>query len=107
MASLIEKLKQILNASGRPPQTDVVVLDSEKLAQLMHLLSHTREDELSCEEVANRLDEYVDCLAGHMAGSEVVPLMDHHLSMCPDCHEALDALLRAIETAGGEQEAGL
>lgn len=100
MASLIEKLKNLLGLNaptGGPGR--VVTLDGPAVEQLMHILSQTREDELSCEEVANRLDEYVDCLAGHLSDEEMVPLMAHHLDMCHDCYEAFEALKRAIESA--------
>jgi hypothetical protein len=100
MASLIDRLKKILGASN--PGTDMsptVPVDEATLTQLMQILIHTREDELSCATVAERLDEYVDCISGRMLGDDTIPLMEHHLAMCPDCHEELDALLRAIETA--------
>jgi septation ring formation regulator EzrA len=99
MTSLIEKLKQIFGISGRSSEPGVIVLDASTLEQLMHVLSQTREDELSCEEVAERLDEYVECLAGYSTNNELDPLMEHHLSMCPDCHDAFEALLRAIQDA--------
>lgn len=102
MASLIDKLKQILGDSHRIPPSAEVVLDAGKLEHLMHILSDTREDELSCEDVATRLDEYVDCLSGRFAESDFVALMEHHLAMCSDCHEAFDALMRAIAASEGD-----
>jgi hypothetical protein len=99
MASLIDRLKKILGASA--PATDsaaTIPMDEATLTRLMQILAHTREDELSCAEVADRLDQYVDCLAGRLLADDTLPLMEHHLAMCPDCHEELDMLLRAIET---------
>jgi hypothetical protein len=105
MTNLIERLKKILGVPlpSSHHTKPAVPLDDQTLDRLMHILSHTREDELSCEQVANCLDEYVDCISGRLAGDDLVPLIDHHLAMCPDCHEALDALVRAIEAVGTDE----
>lgn len=103
MASLIDRLRELISGKTHDASMPAPLpFDETSLARLMVALSHTRDDELSCEEVANRLDEYVDCLAGRLAADESIALMDDHLAMCRDCHEAYDALMQAIDAAGSE-----
>jgi hypothetical protein len=80
-----------------------VPLDDQSIERLMHLLCETRDDELSCEEVYGRLDEYVDCLMAHRDVGEKQLLFEHHLSICPDCRDELEALVHALESTAMEQ----
>jgi hypothetical protein len=108
MSSLIDKLRKL---TGRHSETTsettiVVPLDDESVTRLMHLLCETHDDELSCEEVFNCLDEYVDCLASHQDIGGKTPLVEHHLSICADCRDELDALVHALENATADDEPG-
>jgi len=114
MSNLIEKLRELLGRATPATSNHVAVpLDDHSVERLMHLLSETRDDELSCEEVFNCLDEYVECLESHdedvghgdvghgdVGGKK--PLVEHHLSICPDCRDELHALIHALENAQGE-----
>lgn len=71
---------------------------------MINPFSETRDDELSCEEVYNTLDEYVDCLMAHRDVGSVRPLLEHHLGICPDCRDELNALVHALENATAEDE---
>ena len=98
MSNLIDRLRQLLGLAARPTPACVnVPLDDASLERLMHILSETRNDELSCEEVFNCLDEYVDCLEAYQDVGGKKPLVEHHLSICPDCRIQLDALIHALE----------
>lgn len=103
MANLIEKLRGLLERSTPPiDSTETVPLDEQSVERLMHLLCETRDDELSCEEVFNCLDEYVDCLEAYQDVGGKKPLVEHHLSICSDCRVELDALVHALEKAAAE-----
>ncbi|MBP6016413.1 MAG: hypothetical protein KA586_06805 [Candidatus Promineofilum sp.] len=100
MSNLIDKLRQLLGPSSHPvPACVNVPLDEASLERLMHILDETRNDELTCEEVFNCLDEYVDCLEAYQDVGGKKPLVEHHLNMCPDCRVQLDALIHALENA--------
>ena len=108
MANLIDKLRELLGRSSQPtPTADIAVpLDDQSIERLMHLLCDTRDDELSCEEVFNCLDEYADCLESHKDVGGKKLLVEHHLSICADCRDELDALIHALENASvDDQEA--
>ncbi len=100
MTSLSEKLRELL---GKPvimgSAAETMALDDQSLQRLMHLLCDTRDDELSCEEVFNCLDEYVDCLEASHDVDGKRSLVEHHLSICSDCRDELDALVHALENA--------
>jgi len=98
MANLSDKLRRIMGRSSSATDMSAAVpLDDHSLDRLMRLLAVTRDDELSCEEVYNRLDEYVDCLMSKEDMGEITPLLEHHLSFCGDCHDELDALVHALK----------
>lgn len=109
MTDLIEKLRQLLaRASSPAPEKEDVPLDAASVERLMSLLCETRDDELSCEEVFNCMDEYAECLesrhdVAHDVGGKRA-LVEHHLSLCPDCRDELHALIHALENANGEPE---
>lgn len=108
MSSTIEKLRALLERQSPPDSASTgAALDEKAAERLMRLLCETRDDELSCEEVFNCLDEYVDCLAAYQNMGGKKPLVEHHLNLCTDCRDQLDALVHALETAtaenGGEE----
>lgn len=86
---------------GRPPSVPdasaAVPLDDQSIERLMRLLAVTHDDELSCEEVYNRLDEYVDCLISREDMGDIKPLLERHLGFCADCNDELEALIHALE----------
>mgnify|MGYP000019841319 CR=1 FL=1 len=104
MAQLIEKLRELLE---RPTQTSgiaaITTLDDQSIERLMVLLCVTRDDELSCEEVFNCLDEYVDCLAAHSDLGDRQALVDHHLGFCADCRDELNALVNALQSTADDR----
>ncbi len=105
MANLIHRLRELLGLSSQPIQTNVSVpLDDESLERLMSLLSVTQDDELSCEEVYNCLDEYVDCLASNQDVGGKRPRVEIHMSFCADCRDELEALIHALDNAGTDEE---
>lgn len=103
MTNLIAKLRELLGrvAPAGPERLDVP-LDAAPVERLMLLLGETRDDELSCEEVFNCLDEYVECLESQQDVGGKKPLVEHHLSLCSDCRDELHALIHALENANGE-----
>ncbi len=96
MSSVSDTIRQLLERPAQGEPGVVVPLDDASIDRLLHLLCDTRDDELSCDEVFIRLDEYVDCLIGHGQMWEHRPLIDHHLTLCADCRDELRALQQAL-----------
>ena len=103
MAQLIEKLRELLERpSSLSGRVAISALDDRSIERLLVLLCVTRDDELSCEEVFNYLDEYVDCLLAHSDLGDRQPLMDHHLGFCADCRDELNALVNALQATADD-----
>jgi len=67
------------------------------LAKLMHMLEQTEEVELSCEDVFALLDQFAEMAARGEDVARLMPLMQQHLDMCPDCRQEYEALARILE----------
>lgn len=60
-------------------------------------LVHTQAQELSCDEVYALLDVFADKVSRGEDAASLMPLVQHHLEMCPDCHEEFEALVKSMQ----------
>jgi hypothetical protein len=70
---------------------------SEMMKNLIHKLAVTEERELSCDDVHKILDQFTEM---ELRGEDVallMPLVQRHLDLCPDCREEHEVLIRALE----------
>ena len=74
-------------------------LNQEQLVNLLHRLERTMENAYSCEEVYALLDEYVELVADDEEAKKLMPLVQNHLDMCPDCRDEYEILLHVLKTA--------
>jgi hypothetical protein len=65
------------------------------------MVAQTQEQELGCDEVYALLDILADRVSRGEDVATLMPLVYHHLQICPDCREEFDALLRAVEAPSG------
>jgi hypothetical protein len=76
-------------------------LSREEIDGLLRLIGLTRDDEIDCERCLALVAEFAEReLAGRSipAGVEAVA---HHLSICTECCEEYQALLRALKAMDG------
>jgi hypothetical protein len=73
---------------------------------VLRMVKVTREEEYSCDEAYELIDQYAEMVRRGQDVSVLLPLVYHHLEMCPECREELAALLRILET-GAVPSAGL
>jgi hypothetical protein len=79
-------------AGSRPtPLTD------RDVRAIIQKLQATREDEVSCDEVDALIDQFAEMVARGEDPAALMPLVQHHLEMCSDCREELEALLRVLQ----------
>ena len=67
------------------------------MESLLIKLSITEEHEISCDDVHEILDQFTEL---EMRGEDVahlMPLVQKHLDLCPDCGEEHEVLLQALE----------
>jgi hypothetical protein len=67
--------------------------------KLVQMLEITQEIELSCDEVYQLLDQYTEVVAQGNDSKGVMPLVEHHIYICPDCREEFEALLRILQAS--------
>jgi hypothetical protein len=78
------------------PRARRALKEIERLKRMIHMVDATAEDEIACEEAYRLLDRYVDALLSGEDAATLLPRVRHHLEMCTDCREELEALLAAL-----------
>ena len=63
----------------------------------LRVLEEVRTEELTCDEIFSKLDEYVERQADQKDAAKLMPLIREHLDICPECCEEYETLLRVIE----------
>ena len=101
LKNLFSKPKQTMTEAREPAadQSTDASLNQEQLVDLLHRLERTIENAYSCEEVYALLDEYVELVADDEEAKKLMPLVQNHLDMCPDCRDEYEILLHVLKTA--------
>jgi len=73
--------------------------DPAIIVKLLQMVRNTDEIEISCDEVLDLLDQYVELQAGGEDLAVILPFVKKHLDRCQDCHEEYEALVSVIESA--------
>lgn len=68
----------------------------DKLKTMVRGVARTQETEYSCDDVYQLLDEFAEAVAQGKDVTQLMPLVQQHLEMCPDCREEFEALLRVV-----------
>jgi len=93
MRDLIGILKHLVRRAGG---TRAGLYPLETLKNLVRQLERTREVEYACEEVHRLLDQFAEAVIRGEDASRLMPLVEQHLEMCPDCREEYEALIRIL-----------
>jgi len=91
----LEYLKRLLKLSGEPQSGNE--MSPEDMQNLLRRLEKTQEVEYSCDEANALMDQFAEMVIRGEDAAEMMPLVQHHLEMCPDCAEELEALLTILE----------
>ena len=67
----------------------------DAMRALRSSLMLTRDREIDCDEFLERLADLVD---GGLKDAELAALMEHHRTICPDCEQERQILVRALAT---------
>lgn len=85
---LIKKAKARLTPKEKLPNDAVL--------GFLRVLEDARQEELTCSEIFNKLDEYVEKEVDTKDAAHIMPLIREHLDMCPDCCEEYEAILDVL-----------
>ena len=64
-------------------------------------LARTLPAEYSCAEVYELLDQFAEAQLRGENVAALLPLVQQHLDMCPDCRQEYEALLRVLHAQAG------
>ena len=92
--NLRELIKTIRNKVSRPEQ-----LSNDTVLGFLRMLERVEKEDITCDELYKKLDEYVEREVDKRDAAYIMPLMREHLDTCPECCEEYEALLHVIRTA--------
>jgi hypothetical protein len=72
-------------------------IPNEAVLGFLRVLEEARVQELTCDEIFMKLDEYVERQVDRKDAAKLMPLIREHLDLCPECCEEYESLLRVIE----------
>ncbi len=93
-----EKIKSLVKRLGSSKEENAMQMPAD-VQKLIQMVENTQEVEFSCEDVYNILDLYTELVYRGDDSAELMPLVEHHIEICPDCREEFEALLRILEAA--------
>jgi len=70
--------------------------DVQRLKSMVEMIDHTHEQEIACDEAFHLLDEFTDAVLRGEDTAELMPLVKHHLTLCMDCREEYEVLLKSL-----------
>jgi hypothetical protein len=77
--------------------------NDDQINRLLRQLSVTRDHELNCNECLVKLPEFAERELSGAGVPKVLQSVQHHLTLCGECSEEYDALLKALHgTEEGE-----
>ena len=94
LRDLIQKVRNSISPQGRLPQEQ---LSNEAVLGFLRVLETVDTEEISCDKLYEKLDEYVELEVDKKDAAHVMPLMREHLDVCPECCEEYEALLHVVE----------
>jgi len=95
---LREAIDRLLKRTGLDKEEKDMQLPAE-FQKLMQMVDKTQEIELSCDDVYQILDQYTELVYQDENSQELMPLVEHHIEICPDCREEFEALLRILQAS--------
>jgi hypothetical protein len=97
--------QQIGDRFRRDRQQDQAQYSDEVVAGFLRVLEEARVEDMPCEAVYAKLDEYVESEVHGQDVARLMPLLREHLDMCPECCEEYEALLDVLEKSAKDPDA--
>jgi hypothetical protein len=64
--------------------------------KMLEMLAMTSDQEISCDDVHDLIDQFTEMVSTDQDAAQLMPLVQLHLELCPDCREEHEALLQAL-----------
>jgi predicted Holliday junction resolvase-like endonuclease len=95
---LKEAIKRLVQRIGWDKEDNKMQLP-EEFQKLLKMIENTQEVEFSCDDVYHLLDQYSEAVVQGKNAEQLMPLVEHHINICPDCREEFEALLRVLQAS--------
>lgn len=95
---IFEWLQRLFTGKRKSP-AGMQAEKSALMEKILTMLSNTQEEELTCDEVFAALDQFAELAARGEDVGKLMPLIQHHLGMCPDCAEEYETLKNIVMSA--------
>ena len=71
-------------------------LGREQLNWLLKAIVSSQPDEFACDDCFDVADTFAELVLAGRSAAKAMPLVHHHLNLCPPCREEFEALLDAL-----------
>jgi hypothetical protein len=78
-------------------------LPQETVLGILRVLDGVPEEEISCEELYVKLDQYVEREVDQKDAAQIMPIIREHLDVCPECCEEYEALLEVLNKSSKKE----
>ena len=95
---LSEAINRLLQRISLDKEEKDMQLPAE-FQKLIQMVEKTQEIEFSCDDVYQILDQYTEMIYRGESAEKLMPLVEHHIEICPDCREEFEALLRILQAS--------
>ena len=75
-----------------------MLLSKKQIDGLMRLVGLTKDDEINCEQCLAVVAEFAEQQLSGKSVAEGLQAVEHHLSICDECREEYEALLKTLDT---------
>lgn len=96
LRAIIQKIKSSFNHQEE--------ISNEAVVSFLRVLESVRAEEVSCDEIYARIDEYVEKEVDRKDAAQLMPLVREHLDLCSECCEEYEALLDVLEKTSKEEK---
>jgi hypothetical protein len=97
-------MKDLFQHIGGHFKRDRQELPDEIVAGFLRVLEEVRIEDVPCDRVFSRLDEYVEREVHGEDAANLMPLLREHFDLCPDCCEEYEALLNVLAKSAKDKE---
>jgi hypothetical protein len=74
------------------------------MQKLLRSVAMTEDREIPCDEVFALMDQFAELVKRGGDASQMMPLVEKHLAMCPDCREEYETLLEMMNVSSNDDD---
>ncbi len=76
-------------------------LSKKEIDGLIRLLGLTKDDEIDCDRFLSLIAEFAEQASAGKSIPKGLKAVEHHLSICAECHEEYESLRQALKDMDG------